>query len=100
VSDALISRENFDAVRDQLMQSVQSSQEAVRLARMRYLDGLASYAEVLDALQRLYPAQLALAQTEVNRRLVILQLYRALGGGWNLSHDEFTTGVRGAGTQP
>jgi len=93
VSDALISRENFDAVRTQLIESVRNNQEAVRLARMRYLEGLSSYVEVLDALQRLYPAQLALAQTEVNRRLVILQLYRALGGGWNLSHEEFTTGV-------
>jgi multidrug efflux system outer membrane protein len=95
VSDALISRENFEAIRAQLLQSVQANQEAVRLANMRYIDGLSSYVEVLDALQRLYPAQLALAQTEVNRRLVILQLYRALGGGWNLSHDEFTTGVPG-----
>jgi len=41
---------------------------------MRFLEGLSSYVEVLDALQRLYPAQLALAQTEVNRRLVIIQL--------------------------
>ena len=94
VSDALISRENFEAIRGQLIQSVQANQEAVRLANMRYLEGLSSYVEVLDALQRLYPAQLALAQTEVNRRLVILQLYKALGGGWNLSNDEFVTGAR------
>jgi multidrug efflux system outer membrane protein len=93
VSDALISRENFEAIRGQLIQSVQANQEAVRLANMRYLEGLSSYVEVLDALQRLYPAQLALAQTEVNRRLVILQLYKALGGGWNLSNDEFVTGI-------
>jgi outer membrane protein TolC len=46
------------------------------------LEGLSSYVAVLDALQRLYPAQLALAQTEVNRRLVIIQPYKALGGGW------------------
>src|SRR5215470_4235888 len=95
VSDALISRENFEAIRDQFIQSVQANQEAVRLANMRYLEGLSSYVEVLDALQRLYPAQLALAQTEVNRRLVILQLYKALGGGWNLSNAEFVTGAPG-----
>jgi multidrug efflux system outer membrane protein len=93
VSDALISRENFEAIRGQLIQSVQANREAVRLANMRYIEGLSSYVEVLDALQRLYPAQLALAQTEVNRRLVILQLYKALGGGWNLSNAEFVTGV-------
>src|SRR5262245_43133830 len=91
VSDALISRENYEATRAELIKSVGANQEAVGLARMRYLEGLSSYIEVLDALQRLYPAQLALAQTEVNRRLVIIQLYKALGGGWNLTDAEFTT---------
>jgi outer membrane protein, multidrug efflux system len=91
VSDALISRENYETIRGELIQGVQANQEAVKLARMRYLEGLSSYVEVLDALQRLYPAQLALAQTEVNRRLVIIQLYKALGGGWNLTDAEFMT---------
>ena len=91
VSDALISRENYESSRAELIQSVQANQKAVRLARMRYLEGLSSYVEVLDALQRLYPAQIALAQTEVNRRLVIIQLYKALGGGWNLTDAQFMT---------
>jgi multidrug efflux system outer membrane protein len=58
---------------------------------MRYVEGLSSYNEVLEAQQRLYPAQLALAQTEINRRLVIVQLYRALGGGWNLTDAQWLT---------
>lgn len=91
VSDALISRQNYEAIRAEMIQAVESNQEAVGLARMRYLEGLSSYVEVLDALQRLYPAQLALAQTEINRRLVIIQLYKALGGGWNLTDAEFMT---------
>jgi outer membrane protein, multidrug efflux system len=91
VSDALISRENYETIRGELIQGVQANQEAVKLARIRYLEGLSSYVEVLDALQRLYPAQLALAQTEVNRRLVVIQLYKALGGGWNLTDAEFMT---------
>jgi multidrug efflux system outer membrane protein len=91
VSDALISREKYEGIRGELIQSVQANQEAVRLARMRYLEGLSSYVEVLDALQRLYPAQLSLAQTEINRRLVIIQLYKALGGGWNQTDVQFMT---------
>ena len=91
MSDALISRESYEASRGELTQSVQYNQNAVRLSRMRYLDGLSSYVEVLDAQQRLYPAQLALAQTEVNRRIVIVQLYKALGGGWKLTDAEFMT---------
>ena len=91
VSDALISRENYGNIRAEQIRAVQGNQEAVRLARMRYMEGLSSYVEVLDALQRLYPAQLSLAQTEVNRRLVVVQLYKALGGGWNLTDQQFTT---------
>src|SRR5262249_26352136 len=51
VSDALISRERYDAIREEQLRTVQSSQEALRLARMRYLDGLSSYFEVLEAQQ-------------------------------------------------
>jgi multidrug efflux system outer membrane protein len=91
VSDALISRERYDTIRSDLSRAVQSSEEAVGLARMRYVEGLSSYNEVLEAQQRLYPAQLALAQTEINRRLVIVQLYRALGGGWNLTDAQWLT---------
>jgi multidrug efflux system outer membrane protein len=93
VSDALISREKFDAVRGELIGAVQSNEQAVRISTNRYLEGMSSYNEVLEAQQRLYPAQLALADTEVSRRLVIVQLYRALGGGWNLSDPEWVVGA-------
>jgi multidrug efflux system outer membrane protein len=89
VSDALISRGQYEAARTEQVQAVQSNQEAVRLAQMRFLDGISSYFEVLEAQQRLFPARLALAQTEVNRRLVIVQLYDALGGGWNLTDAQW-----------
>lgn len=89
VSDALISREQFDAVRGELIRAVQSNEHAVRLASMRYVEGLSTYNEVLEAEQRLYPAQLALAETEISRRLVVVQLYQALGGGWNLTDPQW-----------
>jgi multidrug efflux system outer membrane protein len=91
VSDALISRERYDAIRADLIRAVQSSEEAVGLARTRYVEGLSNYNEVLEAQQRLYPAQIALAQTEINRRLVVVQLYKALGGGWNLTDAQWLT---------
>jgi multidrug efflux system outer membrane protein len=93
VSDALISREKFDAVRDELIGAVQSNEQAVRISTNRYLEGLSSYNEVLEAQQRLYPGELALADTEVSRRLVIVQLYRALGGGWNLTDPDWLVGA-------
>jgi multidrug efflux system outer membrane protein len=99
VADALVSREKYDFVREELIRGVQASEEAVRLARTRYLEGLSSYNEVLEAQQRLYPAQLALAQTEINRRLVVVQLYKALGGGWNLTDAQWMAANTPAGAQ-
>jgi multidrug efflux system outer membrane protein len=89
VSDALISREKYDAVRAELTGAVQSNELAVQISTSRYLEGLSTYNEILEAEQRLYPAELALADTEVSRRLVIVQLYKALGGGWNLSDPQW-----------
>jgi multidrug efflux system outer membrane protein len=89
VSDALISREKYEGIRAEQIRAVQSAQEAVRLSRMRYLEGLSNYIEVLEAQQALYPAQLALAGTEIDRRMVVVQLYKALGGGWNLTNAQW-----------
>ncbi len=94
VSDALVSRDQFDSTRTELLQAVASNERAVGLARVRYVEGLSNYNEVLEAQQRLYPAQLALAETEISRRLVIVQLYKALGGGWNLSDPQWAAGHR------
>ena len=90
VSDALIAHEKYDAARLERGRAVLSGQEAVDLSLMRYTFGLSNYNEVLEAQQRLFPAKLALAATEINRRVVIVQLYKALGGGWNLADAQWT----------
>jgi multidrug efflux system outer membrane protein len=92
VSNALISREKYDAVRAEQAKAVESYEEAFKLAYMRYDQGFSSYYEVLEAQQQLYPAQQVLAQTELNRRLVIIQLYKSLGGGWKLDDTQFNAG--------
>ena len=84
VSNALISRQKYESIRDEQAQAVQSYEESVKVSLQRYTAGKASYFEVLDAQLQLYPAENALALTELNRRTVIVQLYKALGGGWNL----------------
>jgi multidrug efflux system outer membrane protein len=89
VSDTLISRQKYDAIREKQGEAVQASQEAVKISLQRYVAGKSSYYEVLEAQQQLYPAQIALAQTELNRRTVIVQLYKALGGGWNLKDPDW-----------
>jgi outer membrane protein, multidrug efflux system len=89
VSNALISREQYDATRVEQVRAVQAYEEAVKVALQRYNAGKASYYEVLEAQQLLFPAQNNLAQTELNQRLVIVQLYKALGGGWNLQDPQW-----------
>jgi NodT family efflux transporter outer membrane factor (OMF) lipoprotein len=89
VSNALISRQKFEATRIEQARSVAAYQQAVTVSLQRYTAGRASYFEVLDAQQQLYPQQTFLAQTELNRRLVIVQLYLALGGGWNLTDSDW-----------
>ena len=89
VANALISRQKFEAIRDQQARSVAAYQQAVQIALLRYQAGKASYFEVLDAQIQLYPEETSLAQTETNRRLVIVQLYLALGGGWNLTDADW-----------
>ena len=90
VSNALITREKLEGVRQRQLEAVQAYQAAVDVSTQRYLAGKSSYFEVLEAQQQLVPAENALAQTEFNRRLVIVQLYQALGGGWNLTDAQWS----------
>jgi multidrug efflux system outer membrane protein len=83
VSDALIAVDRLRVVHEELARAVAALSEAYRLARLRFVDGLASYFEVLEAQQELFPAELALARVERDRLLAVVELYRALGGGWS-----------------
>jgi len=89
VSNALVSRTKYEAIRAEQAQAVQAYQESVKVSLQRYVAGKASYFEVLEAQLELYPAQNALAFTELNRRTVVVLLYKALGGGWNLTDPEW-----------
>ena len=52
------------------------------LTTVRYQGGASSYLEVLDADTRLFIVQLGLAQAQLNELRALVQIYRALGGGW------------------
>jgi multidrug efflux system outer membrane protein len=49
----------------------------------RYKSGQSSYFEVLQEQQLLFPAQIVLVETRLNHLLAVVDLYRALGGGWS-----------------
>jgi multidrug efflux system outer membrane protein len=61
---------------------VASLRDAVRLSNLRYRGGLDSYLPVLDADRNLFQAELELARLERDELVSIVDLYRALGGGW------------------
>jgi multidrug efflux system outer membrane protein len=85
VADALVSRQKLAEVREQQEHAVQAYQDAVKIAIERYSSGNSSYYEVLQEQQLLYPVEVALAQTRRDEFTEVIQLYEALGGGWNLS---------------
>ncbi|MCW5557655.1 MAG: efflux transporter outer membrane subunit, partial [Verrucomicrobiae bacterium] len=82
VSNALVSREKYAAMRAANQDAVTALTSAVDLASQRYLNGKSSYYEVLQAQQELYPSQRAEVQARVGERLSVIQLYISLGGGW------------------
>ena len=82
VSDALISRERLEEVREQQARQVAALETAVKLSSERYVAGKASYYEVLEAQQQLFPAELNLSRTRRDELLAVVSLYKALGGGW------------------
>ena len=57
-------------------------QESVRLSNMRYRGGTTTYLEVLDGQRSLFDAELTLALARGSEYQSLVQLYRALGGGW------------------
>jgi multidrug efflux system outer membrane protein len=82
VSGALISRQRLAEIRDQQIREVRALERAVKTSTLRYLAGKASYYEVLEAQQQLFPAELGLARTRRDESLAVVALYKALGGGW------------------
>jgi len=90
VSDALISHRRFDEERVEQAEAVSAGHEAVAVATDRYKEGKASYYEVLEAQQQLFPAENTLSQIEAGRRLAVVQLYKALGGGWSFKDSEWS----------
>jgi multidrug efflux system outer membrane protein len=82
VSDALIGYQKLHQVRLRQEDTVTDLQESVRLSNLRYTGGTTTYLEVLDGQRSLFSAELTLAQARGNEYQSLVQLYRALGGGW------------------
>jgi multidrug efflux system outer membrane protein len=93
VSDALTALGKLSEAETGQDRAVKALAQAVEHATDRYRYGLASYFEVLEALQQLYPAQNTLAQIRRDRLLSHVRLYKALGGGWSLTDAQWKDGA-------
>jgi multidrug efflux system outer membrane protein len=82
VSDALIGYEKVHQVRVAQETTVKDLQDTVDTSLVRYRGGITTYLEVLDGQRSLFNAELALAQARGNEYQSLVQLYKALGGGW------------------
>ena len=94
VSDALVSRERLAEMHEQQAREVKALERATRVSTERYVAGKASYYEVLEAQQQLFPAELALARSQRDQQLAVVALYKSLGGGWE--DDTKTAGLQPA----
>jgi multidrug efflux system outer membrane protein len=88
-SNALIAQQTLIGQRAALQDQVTQLRQAVDLSFERYNGGRASYFEVLEAEELLFPSEDALAQTQRDQLVAVVNLYKALGGGWNLKDEEW-----------
>ncbi|MBV8519063.1 MAG: efflux transporter outer membrane subunit [Acidobacteria bacterium] len=83
VSTDLVSNEKLAEAETLRAKAAASDRDAVRLATLRYESGFSAYFEVLDAQEQLLAAETGLAQLRRDRLVALVDLYRALGGGWS-----------------
>ena len=92
VSNALIAIKGYREARVHQETEVRAQTERVRLAKVRFTNGVASYLDVVQAEQNLFLAELSLAQTIAAQFSSRTQLYRALGGGWQVAPPQGVSG--------
>jgi multidrug efflux system outer membrane protein len=82
VSDALIAKRKLRDYRSHEEALATAARESSNLAQIRYKGGVTSYLEVLTNDTNLFAAELSLARAQLGERLTVVELYNALGGGW------------------
>ncbi len=82
------------------MASVDAYRDSIRLSTIRYDSGLSSYLEIIDAEIQAYPAATATVSYDLGRKVALVNLYRALGGGWNLTDAQWTSSSAASNPTP
>ena len=84
VEDAMVAVETYRAEHEIFLIQVASAQAAVDLSWARYEEGITSFLEVLDIERSLFTSKLRATDAQEFHYTSIVQLYRALGGGWSV----------------
>jgi len=82
VEDALVFQQKAAEIRFERQARVAAAERAVEIANLRYTNGLSSYLDVLDAQRQLFSAELELVSSTRDQLTAVVQIYKALGGGW------------------
>lgn len=93
VSTSLSAHQQLAKAYLEQLHSVDAYRESVKLSFTRYDSGLASYFEIVDAQIQLYPAESSAVTYDLERKLALVSLYRALGGGWKLTDSQWASTV-------
>ncbi|HET6931246.1 MAG TPA: efflux transporter outer membrane subunit [Candidatus Acidoferrum sp.] len=91
VSTSLSAHQLLAKAYSEQITSVEAYRESVRLSTIRYDSGFSSYLDIIDAQIQMYPAEIATVTYDLGRKLALVDVYRALGGGWNLSDSQWTS---------
>ncbi len=86
--DSLIASSKANEQQSTQIRRVAALQNYLRLSKIRYDEGYSSYLEVLDALRQYYEGQIELVQARQDRFVSLIQLYRAMGGGWIMAAEQ------------
>ena len=89
VSSSLSAHQELAKAYENELISVGAYRESVQLSSVRYDSGLASYLEIIDAEIQMYPVELSAVIYDLGRKVALVNLYRALGGSWNLNDSQW-----------
>jgi outer membrane protein, multidrug efflux system len=92
VSTSLAAHQELAKAYQEQLNSVVAYRESVRLSLIRYDSGLANYLEIIDAEIQMYPAERSAIIYDLGRKVALVDLYRSLGGGWNLNDSQWASG--------
>ncbi|MDD4916110.1 MAG: efflux transporter outer membrane subunit [Methylococcales bacterium] len=88
--DGLIANSKSNERQKTQIRRVEALHEYLHLSRKRYDEGITSYLEVLDSLRQYYEGQIDLVQARIDTFTALIQLYRAMGGGWIVAAEQST----------